>query len=62
MRKKLAALLWGILLALVVSRPAYAASVPQEDTPNYKVAYYAFDNFNMQDDNGKRYGYGYEMM
>lgn len=62
MRKKLAALLWGILLALVISHPAYAASVPQEDTPNYKVAYYAFDNFNMQDENGKHYGYGYEMM
>lgn len=62
MRKKLAALLWGILLALLLSHPAYAASVPQEDTPNYKVAYYAFDNFNMQDDNGKRYGYGYDMM
>ena len=62
MRKKLAALLWGILLALVISHPAYAASVPQEDTPNYKVAYYAFDNFNMQDETGKRYGYGYDMM
>ena len=62
MKKKLAVLLWGILLSLMFSHPAYAASVPQEDTPNYKVAYYAFDCFNMQDESGKRYGYGYDMM
>lgn len=62
MRKKVAVLLSGLLLALMISQPAYAASVPQEDTPNYKVAYYAFDCFNMQDENGRRYGYGYDMM
>lgn len=42
--------------------PVYAQSVPQEDTPDYKVAYYAFDCYNMKDDNGKLYGYGYDVM
>lgn len=39
-----------------------ARSIPTEKTPNYKVAYYAFDCFNMQDKNGRKYGYGYDMM
>ena len=41
---------------------AYAAAVPQADTPDYKVAFYAFDCYHMQDENGRRSGYGYEMM
>lgn len=41
---------------------AYAAEVPSSYTPDYRVAYYAFDCYNMQDENGKMYGYGYEMM
>ena len=32
------------------------------DTPDYKVAFYAFDCYHIQDKNGKRSGYGYEMM
>lgn len=34
----------------------------ETDTPNYKVAYYGFDCYNMIDKNGKKSGYGYEMM
>ena len=41
---------------------AYAEEVPSSYTPDYRVAYYAFDCYNMQDENGKMYGYGYEMM
>lgn len=60
--KRLVQLLLGILLVVNSCFPVYAASVPQEDTPDYKVAFYAFDCYHMQDENGKRYGYGYDMM
>ena len=50
------------MIICVLATTAFAASVPQEETPNYKVAFYAFDCFNMQDENGMRSGYGYEMM
>ena len=42
--------------------PAYASTITRQDTPDYKVAFFAFDNYHMQDENGKRSGYGYEMM
>ena len=60
--KRLVQLLLGILLMVYSCFPVYAASVPQEETPDYKVAFYAFDCYHMQDENGKRYGYGYDMM
>ena len=62
MKKKIIALLMSMLLVLLLSYPAYAASIPQSDTPDYKVAFYAFDCYHMQDENGKKTGYGYEMM
>ncbi len=54
----------GIWLLLIISMvcPALAAEVPQSETPDYKVAFYAFDCYNMQDENGRKTGYGYEMM
>ncbi|MDO5339364.1 MAG: transporter substrate-binding domain-containing protein [Eubacteriales bacterium] len=60
--KRLTAMLCGIILTIMSCFPVYAQSVPQEYTPDYKVAYYAFDCYNMKDDNGKLYGYGYDMM
>lgn len=39
-----------------------SAAVPQKDTPDYKVAFYAYDCYHMQDANGRKYGYGYDMM
>ena len=62
MKKHTATLLFSILLMIIVCCPAYAASVPQTETPDYKIAFYAFDCYNMQDENGKKTGYGYEMM
>lgn len=62
MKKKIIALLMSVLFVLLLSYPAYSASVPQTDTPDYKVAFYAFDCYHMQDENGKKTGYGYEMM
>ena len=62
MNKKITAL--GVWLLLVISLlcPVYAGEVPRVETPNYKVAFYAFDCYNMQDENGRKTGYGYEMM
>lgn len=63
MKGKLTALLAVILFTVMICcNSAYAASVPQKQTKDYKVAYYAFDCFNMQNENGKKYGYGYDMM
>ena len=57
------ALLFSVLI-LASSFPgtAFAAAIPKVETPDYKVAYYAFDCYHMMDDNGKQYGYGYDMM
>ena len=62
MKEKLVAVLSGMLLAILCCCPVQAASVPQEDTPDYKVAFYAYDCYHMEDGNGKKYGYGYDMM
>lgn len=51
-----------ILLVVLLAHPAYAASVPKTETPDYRIGFYAFDNYHMQDADGRRYGYGYEMM
>ena len=47
---------------LLFSDTALAASLPRYDTPSYKVSFYAYACFNIQDENGQRSGYGYEMM
>lgn len=63
MKKRLMALLMGVVLTLGFCQPVSASSsVPREKTKEYKVAFYAFDCYHMQDENGKRYGYGYDMM
>ena len=65
MRKRLSSLLLAVVLILSCVIPVYAsadASVPKAYTPDYKVSYYAFDCFNMMDESGRLYGYGYEMM
>lgn len=36
--------------------------MPRRETPVYKVAFYAADCYHIQDENGRRSGYGYEMM
>lgn len=58
----MATLILGILFVLLLSCPALADNIPRADTPDYKVAFYAFDCYHMQDENGKRSGYGYDMM
>lgn len=51
-----------LLLMIISLCPIGAYAVEQQETPDYKVAFYAFDCYHMQDENGKRSGYGYEMM
>ena len=52
----------SIIMLLTAFVPLAGYAMPKEETPNYKVAFYAFDCYHMQDENGKRSGYGYEMM
>lgn len=62
MKKRISAAVFGILFLLLSVCPVLADAVPRNETPDYKVAFYAFDCYHMQDENGLRSGYGYEMM
>ncbi len=62
MNKKITAMGLWLVLVITMICPAWAAEVPKEETPDYKAAFYAFDCYNMQDENGRKTGYGYEMM
>ncbi len=62
MIKRFVAVLCLVVQISLLSCAAMAAGVPKCDTPQYKVSYYAYDCFNMQDESGQRSGYGYEMM
>jgi len=52
----------GALLLFASLLPVSALALSREETPNYKVAFFPYDCYHMQDENGKRTGYGYEMM
>lgn len=62
MRKRIVTLVLGMMLVILCCMDVYAAAVPRKKTPDYKVAFYESDCYHMQDVNGKRYGYGYDMM
>ena len=65
MKKKHTVKCMAILCLLLIIIPLFrvnAYAVEKRETPDYKVAFYAFDCYHMQDENGKRSGYGYEMM
>ena len=62
MTKRISSLMLSILLIASMVTDTFAAYMPRTKTPDYKVAFYAFDCYHMQDENGKRSGYGYEMM
>ena len=61
-RKRIVALVLGMMLVILCCMDVYASAVPRKKTPDYKVAFYESDCYHMQDVNGKRYGYGYDMM
>ena len=60
--RRLAALILVLVLAVGFSTAAWAEGVPRRETPVYKVAFYAANCYHVQDENGRRRGYGYEMM
>ena len=60
--RRLAALILVLVLAVGFSTAAWAEGVPRRETPVYKVAFYAANCYQVQDENGRRRGYGYEMM
>ena len=60
--RRLAALLLVLALAVSCAAAALAEGVPRQDTPIYKVAFYASNCYHIQDESGQRSGYGYEMM
>lgn len=60
--QKFTAVIAAILLCILSICPFSASTMQKTETPDYKVAFYAFDCYHMQDDNGKKNGYGYEMM
>lgn len=65
MKKKHIEKFTAVLCLLLMIMPLCsinAGALEQSETPDYKVAFYAFDCYHMQDENGKRSGYGYEMM
>lgn len=63
MEKRAANLFWGMLFIILwTCQSVCAASVPRQMTPDYKVAFYEFNCYHMQDENGRKTGYGYEMM
>ena len=49
---------FSLLILLTAFEPISGYAMPKEETPDYKVAFYAFDCYHMQDENGKRSGYG----
>ena len=51
-----------LLLSMLSALTVNVSAMEQKETPDYKVSFFAFDCYNMQDENGKRSGYGYEMM
>ena len=60
--RRLAALILVLVLAVGFSTAAWAEGVPRREAPVYKVAFYAANCYHVQDENGRRRGYGYEMM
>lgn len=59
---KIVCLFLSFVIVLTTLNPMTIHAMTQHETPDYKVAFYAFDCYHMQDENGKRSGYGYEMM
>lgn len=71
-RPRILSVILAVCLAFCWPAPALAesnsatdsgsSSIPQVETPEYKVAFYPYANYHIQDENGVKSGYGYEMM
>ena len=65
MTKRLTAAICLLVQLVLLSCGAFAApaaTIPKYETKQYRVSYYTYDCFNMEDENGQKYGYGYDMM
>lgn len=60
--KKAFCLILVIAICLSSTAAAFASSIEREETPEYKVAFYAATNYHLEDEDGIRSGYGYDMM
>ena len=63
MTKRSIALLCLMAQLVLFTCTAFASNgLPKYETKQYRVSYYPYDCFNMQDSDGRKYGYGYDMM
>ncbi len=62
MIKRLTAVICLVVQLALFASTASAAALPKYETKQYRVSYYSYACFNMQDADGRRYGYGYDMM
>ena len=62
MYKRVTAAIAAIIICILSVYPVEASEIKRQETPNYKVAFYPYDCYHMQDENGRKSGYGYEMM
>ena len=62
LQKTATALAAAVLMLVLTLCGASAAQNLRIDTPIYKVGFYASNCYHIQDEDGKRSGYGYEMM
>ena len=53
MIKRISAAVLGAVLAVAALCPMRASALEHIETPDYKVAFFAFDCYHMQDENGK---------
>ncbi|MDO4460274.1 MAG: transporter substrate-binding domain-containing protein [Clostridia bacterium] len=60
--KKFLSLIICIAVVMLSIPVVYAESIPRENTPDYKVAFYMFPSYHVQDEYGNKSGYGYELM
>lgn len=59
--KKLFCALVALMLAIGLTA-SYASYVPRPGAPEYKVAFFASENYHTVEESGKMSGYGYELM
>lgn len=62
MNKRIAAIFLLIVVLVATVCPVQAETRIRSDAPDYKVAFYQSPNYHMMDENGKKSGYGYELM
>ena len=51
-----------LVCLLLISSLFHVEALENNTTPSYNVSFFAYDCFNIEDKNGKKSGYGYEML